>query len=152
MSRNTRPSIGRVVAWACLIAAVVISLFPLYWMLRTAITPGRELAADNAGLLPDNPTLINFERVLGLVGREEARAAGGSGAELDFFLYLRNSVVYTGLITVVQTLLCAMGGYAFARLRFRGRDALFGLFVAALMVPRSSRCCPTSCWSRSWAG
>ncbi len=129
------PKIGRLVAWLSLIAALVISLFPLYWMLRTAITPGRELAADNASLLPGNPTLFNFERVLGLVSREEARAAGGSGADLNFFLYLRNSILYTGLITVVQTLMCAMAGYAFARLRFRGRDTLFGVFVAALMVP-----------------
>ncbi|WP_205315217.1 carbohydrate ABC transporter permease [Nonomuraea lactucae] len=127
--------IGRPLAWACLLLAIVISLFPLYWMLRTAITPGRELAGDTAGLLPRNPTLFNFQRVLGLASREEARAAGGSGADLDFFLYLRNSVVYTGLVTGVQTLLCAMAGYAFARLRFRGRDLLFGLFVAALMVP-----------------
>jgi multiple sugar transport system permease protein len=129
------PKIGRLVAWLCLIAALLISLFPLYWMLRTAITPARELGADNATLLPGNPTLINFQRVLGLVSREEVRAAGGSGADLNFFLYLRNSILYTGLITVVQTLMCAMAGYAFARLRFRGRDTLFGVFVAALMVP-----------------
>ncbi len=129
------PKIGRLVAWLCLIAALLISLFPLYWMLRTAITPARELGADNATLLPGNPTLINFQRVLGLMSREEVRAAGGSGADLNFFLYLRNSILYTGLITVVQTLMCAMAGYAFARLRFRGRDTLFGVFVAALMVP-----------------
>lgn len=129
------PKIGRLVAWLCLIAALLISLFPLYWMLRTAITPARELGADNATLLPGNPTLINFQRVLGLVSREEVRAAGGSGADLNFFLYLRNSILYTGLITIVQTLMCAMAGYAFARLRFRGRDTLFGVFVAALMVP-----------------
>ncbi|MGV9307458.1 MULTISPECIES: carbohydrate ABC transporter permease [unclassified Nonomuraea] len=125
----------RLLAWACLALAILITLFPFYWMLRTAITPGRELAADNLGLLPEHPTLVNFERVLGLASREETRAAGGSGANLDFFLYLRNSLVYTGLITVVQTLFCAMAGYAFARLRFPFRNALFGLFVAALMVP-----------------
>ncbi|MBN6054290.1 carbohydrate ABC transporter permease, partial [Nonomuraea sp. RK-328] len=135
MNRSLRGRIGRPLAWACLILAVVISLFPLYWMLRTAITPGRELAGDNAGLLPRHPTLFNFERVLGLATREEARAAGGSGADLDFFRYLRNSVLYTGLVTAAQTLLCAMAGYAFARLRFPGRDLLFGVFVAALMVP-----------------
>ncbi|WP_219825295.1 carbohydrate ABC transporter permease [Nonomuraea typhae] len=125
----------RALGWACLIAAVIVSLFPLYWMVRTAITPGRELPMDNASLFPTNPTLLNFERVLGLVSPEEARAAGGSGAELDFFRYLGNSMVYTGLVTVCQTLFCAMAGYAFARLRFPGRDALFGLFVGALMVP-----------------
>ncbi|MEU7894749.1 carbohydrate ABC transporter permease [Nonomuraea sp. NPDC049152] len=125
----------RILAWACLALAILITLFPFYWMLRTAITPGRELATDNFALLPEHPTLINFERVLGLTTREETRAAGGSGANLDFFLYLRNSFIYTGLITVAQTLFCAMAGYAFARLRFPFRDALFGLFVAALMVP-----------------
>ncbi|MGW7481295.1 carbohydrate ABC transporter permease [Nonomuraea muscovyensis] len=125
----------RRLAWAGLILAVLISLFPLYWMLRTAITPGRELVGDSAGLLPAHPTLVNFERVLGLATREESRAAGGSGADLDFFRYLGNSIIYTGLVTSVQTLCCAMAGYAFARLRFPGRDLLFGLFVAALMVP-----------------
>lgn len=125
----------RILAWAGLALAILITLFPFYWMLRTAITPGRELATDNFALLPEHPTLINFERVLGLATREETRAAGGSGANLDFFLYLRNSFIYTGLITVVQTLFCAMAGYAFARLRFPFRNALFGLFVAALMVP-----------------
>lgn len=130
-----RRRLRRLPAWICLILALGISLFPLWWMLRTAITPGPELPSDNAGLLPRHPTLINFERVLGLVSRDEARAAGGSGANLSFFLYLRNSVVYTGLITCAQTIFSAMAGYAFARLRFRGRDALFNVFVAALMVP-----------------
>ncbi|GAA3208755.1 carbohydrate ABC transporter permease [Actinocorallia longicatena] len=126
---------GRALSWACLVLALVLSLFPLYWMFRTAITPAADLPTDSAGLLPKHPTAINFKRVLGLVSQEDARAAGGSGAKLDFLLYLRNSVVYTGLVTVVQTLVCAMAGYAFARLRFRGRDALFGLFVGALMIP-----------------
>ncbi|GAA3468466.1 carbohydrate ABC transporter permease [Nonomuraea roseola] len=133
----------RLLAWACLALAIVITLFPFYWMLRTAITPGRELATDNFGLLPEHPTLVNFERVLGLASPEESRAAGGSGANLDFFLYLRNSLVYTGLVTAAQTLFCAMAGYAFARLRFPGRDALFGLFVAALMVPPIFTLLPT---------
>jgi multiple sugar transport system permease protein len=126
---------GRVIAWSCLILALVFSLFPLYWMFRTAITPAADLPTDSAGLLPRHPTAINFQRVLGLVSTEEARAAGGSGAKIHFLLYLRNSILYSGLTTVFQTLFCAMAGYAFARLRFRGRDALFGLFVGALMVP-----------------
>lgn len=79
--------------------------------------------------------MINFWRVLGLTSQEEARAAGGSGAQVDFLRYLLNSVVYSGLIAFLQTLFCAMAGYAFARLRFPGRDAVFGVLIAALMVP-----------------
>ncbi|WP_030452974.1 carbohydrate ABC transporter permease [Herbidospora cretacea] len=123
------------VSWLALVAALVVTVFPFYWMIRTALTPAADLFRDSTALWPSNPTLINFTRVLGLVSSEEARAAGGSGAEIDFVLYTANSLVYSGLIAVVQTLCCAMAGYAFARLRFPGRDLVFGVIVAALMVP-----------------
>jgi multiple sugar transport system permease protein len=127
--------IGRRAAWLVLGAAVVLTVFPFYWMVRTALTPAGDLFRDAASLWPDHPTLINFRRVLGLVGPEEARAAGGSGARIDFLAYTLNSIVYSGLIAVAQTFCCAMAGYAFARLRFPGRDLAFGVVVAALMVP-----------------
>jgi len=126
---------GRIAAWALLAVAAVATVFPFYWMVRTALTPAADLYSDGVGLLPENPTMINFLRVLGLTSLQESREAGGSGAKVDFLRYLLNSFVYCGLITVVQTLCCAMAGYAFARLRFPGRDLVFGLLVAALMVP-----------------
>ncbi|MDR8413630.1 carbohydrate ABC transporter permease [Nonomuraea sp. 3-1Str] len=127
--------ISKRAAWLALLAAVVLTVFPFYWMARTALTPAADLYRDSTGLWPDNPTLINFARVLGLVDAEEARAAGGSGAQINFLRYTMNSIVYSGLIAVVQTFCCAMAGYAFARLRFPGRDLAFGVIIAALMVP-----------------
>ncbi|MGA4992345.1 carbohydrate ABC transporter permease [Nonomuraea bangladeshensis] len=127
--------IGRRAAWLALLVAVVLTVFPFYWMVRTALTPAGDLYTDSIGLWPDHPTLINFARVLGLVDAGTARAAGGSGAQLNFLLYTMNSLVYSGLIAVVQTFCCAMAGYAFARLRFPGRDVAFAVIVAALMVP-----------------
>ncbi|NUS08282.1 MAG: carbohydrate ABC transporter permease [Nonomuraea sp.] len=127
--------IGRRAAWIALVAAVVLTVFPFYWMVRTALTPAADLFRDSTALWPDHPTLINFARVLGLVDAAEARAAGGSGARIDFLRYTMNSIVYSGLIAVVQTFCCAMAGYAFARLRFPGREVAFGVIVAALMVP-----------------
>ncbi|NUT44600.1 MAG: carbohydrate ABC transporter permease [Thermoactinospora sp.] len=127
--------ISRGVSWFALAAAVVLTVFPFYWMIRTALTPAGDLFRDSTALWPANPTLINFSRVLGLVGAEEARAAGGSGAQINFLRYTFNSMVYSGLIAVVQTFCCAMAGYAFARLRFPGRDVAFGIIIAALMVP-----------------
>ncbi|WP_328915229.1 MULTISPECIES: carbohydrate ABC transporter permease [unclassified Streptomyces] len=122
-------------AWAILIAAVLVTVFPFYWMLRTALTPSADLFSDAGSLWPRHPTLINFERVLGMTSPEEARAAGGSGAQINFLWYTLNSVIYSGVIAIVQTFFCAMAGYAFARLRFPGRDLIFGVLVAALMVP-----------------
>ncbi|MFF3444970.1 carbohydrate ABC transporter permease [Streptosporangium sp. NPDC002721] len=127
--------IGRGLTWFVLVAALVLTVFPFYWMVRTALTPAADLYRDSTALWPENPTMINFARILGLVGPEEARAAGGSGARIDFLLYTVNSLIYSGLIAVVQTFCCAMAGYAFARLRFPGRDLVFGIIVAALMVP-----------------
>ena len=133
MRNRTRP--GRLVAWLALGLAVLVTLFPFYWMVRTALTPAADLFTDNAGLVPHHPTLINFLRVLGLTSQERARAAGGSGAHINFLRYLLNSIIYCGLIATVQTFCCAMAGYAFARLRFPGRDLAFGVIVGALMVP-----------------
>ena len=81
------------------------------------------------------PTLINFKRVLGLVSLEEAQAAGGSGSAVNFLAAMKNSVIFTGLIVLGQTFFSAMAAYAFARLRFPGRDAIFTLFLVAMMIP-----------------
>lgn len=126
---------SRALAWVIMIIALVFTIFPFYWMVRTALTPAAELVADAAQFWPSNPTLINFERVLGLVSREEAIAAGGTGASINFPLYTMNSLIYAGGIAVVQTLSCAAAAYAFARLTFKGRDTLFLVILGGLMVP-----------------
>lgn len=134
MKRKTL-SPGRVIAWIAMAIVIVATVFPFWWMIRTALTPAADLYADNSSLLPHHPTFVNFLRVLGLTSEAEARAAGGSGAHLNFARYLLNSLVYCGLIASVQTLFCAMAGYAFSRLRFPGRDLVFAVVIAALMVP-----------------
>ncbi|MVA75546.1 ABC transporter permease subunit [Auraticoccus sp. F435] len=131
--RRTSP--GRVLAWAVMILFLLFSLFPFYWMLRTALSSNNELYAGAESWLPVGFDTGGFERVFGLQTGEEALAAGGSGQSLNFFLYLRNSVVVALLITVGQTFFSAMAAYAFSRLQWRGRDFVFALFLGGLMVP-----------------
>jgi multiple sugar transport system permease protein len=126
---------GRIGAWTALIVFVILTILPFYWMIRTAVTPAADLYTDSTGVLPAHPTMINFWRVLGLVDADAARKAGGSGAQIDFLRYTMNSGIYALSIAAVQTFCCAMAGYAFARLRFPGRDLVFGILIAALMVP-----------------
>jgi multiple sugar transport system permease protein len=126
---------GRVVAWICLIVLMVLTIFPFYWMLRTALSNNTALAGHPNSLLPVESTLGGFKRVLGLSTVEEAQAQGGSGASVHFWLYLRNSLVVATVTTVCQVFFSAMAAYAFARLRWPGRDKVFALFLAALMVP-----------------
>ena len=126
---------GKAVAWTVVGLLVLVSVFPFYWMVRTAFTPASELIRDSSQLVPSNPTWINFARVLGLTSMEESVAAGGTGATLDFVRYTANTLFYAGSIAIVQTLACAMAAYSFARLRFRGNSALFGLFLSGLLIP-----------------
>lgn len=126
---------GTVLAWIVVILLVIITFFPFYWALRTALSTQRMLFTNSSELGPVGYTTINFLRVLGMVSTEEAVAAGGSGQALDFWLYLRNSFVVSSLATVGQIFFSSMAAYAFARLHFPGRDKIFLLFIAALMVP-----------------
>jgi multiple sugar transport system permease protein len=128
-------NIGRIVAWALLIIAIIVTLFPFYWMLRTAFSTSRSLFSNPTSLLPVDPTLGAFKRVLGLSTVAEAQAEGGSGASVNFLLYLRNSILYSTIVTAGQVFFCSLAAYAFARLNWPGRDKVFVLFLAALMVP-----------------
>ncbi len=127
--------IGRFLAWASLWIAVLITLFPFYWILRTALSNTKALAANSTSLLPADFTFGAFERVLGLATTAEAIAQGGSGASVNFWLFLRNSLIVATSTTIGQVFFCALAAYAFARLQWPGRDKLFFAFLAALMVP-----------------
>jgi multiple sugar transport system permease protein len=128
-------NIGRIVAWAVMIILILITLFPFYWMLRTALSTSKSLFSDPASLLPVDFTWGAFKRVLGLSTAAEAQAEGGSGAAVNFWLFLRNSIIYATLTTAGQVFFCALAAYAFSRLRWPGRDKVFFLFLTALMIP-----------------
>lgn len=132
---SRRPSPGRVVAWAFMVLVLIITILPFYWVLRTALSSNAGLASDPTSLLPAEANLRGFARVFGMQSTEEAVADGGSGAAISFWLYLRNSVVVATLVTAGQVFFSAMAAYSFSRLRWRGRDAVFSIFLAALMVP-----------------
>jgi len=114
---------------------VFVSLFPLVWVVRMSFTPNKSIATYPASLVPPGVDLTNFERVLGFIDGEAAVALGGSGQKINFVGFFLNSVVVATLLTASQVLFSALGAYAFARLRFPGRNMLFGLYLAALMVP-----------------
>ncbi|MBF4595038.1 carbohydrate ABC transporter permease [Curtobacterium flaccumfaciens] len=130
-----RPSLGRVLAWVAMILVIVVTLFPFYWILRTALSSNTAINSDPTSLLPVGFSLGGFERVFGLQSTEEALAQGGSGAALNFWRYLLNSILVSTLVTVGQVFFSAAAAYAFARLRWPGRDKVFGVFLAGLMVP-----------------
>ncbi|QOR47894.1 carbohydrate ABC transporter permease [Trueperella pecoris] len=126
---------GKVAGWGLLILLIIVTLLPLVWAVRTALTPNAEIFNGNYSLIPDNATLINFKRVLGMTTPEESLAAGGTAAVINFWLYMRNSLIFVAILVVAQVTTSTMAAYALSRLHFRGRDAIFVILLTGLMIP-----------------
>jgi multiple sugar transport system permease protein len=112
-----------------------VTLFPIYWVLRMSFTSNKEIFSGTTTLVPRAPTASNYLRVLGFVDSATALKLGGSGQRINFFKFLANSILVSSIVTASQVLFSAAAAYAFARLRFPGRDKLFAAYVSALMVP-----------------
>ena len=93
---------------------------PFAWMAVASLRPGNAAAADVASLLPAGP--------FGLANFVDAWRSG------DFLLWYANTIVLCGGILAVQCITISLAGYAFARLRFRGQNTLFHLFLLQLML------------------
>ncbi|WP_433363664.1 carbohydrate ABC transporter permease [Actinoplanes sp. CA-142083] len=126
---------GRTIAWVFMILVIFLSLFPFYWMLRTALSSNNALYAGSDSLLPVQFSWGGFARVFGLQTGQEAIDAGGAGQPIEFWHYLVNSVIVSTLVTGGQVFFSAMAAYAFARLQWRHREKVFAFFLAGLMIP-----------------
>jgi multiple sugar transport system permease protein len=117
--RIIRRSVGRAVAlYTALIGVAWCALFPILWALSGSLKRESEIATPT--LLPSHPQWSNYGEVFSL---------------MPFWRMFVNTVLYAGCVTVGQVFFCSLAGYAFARLPFRGRDTLFVLYLATLMVP-----------------
>ncbi len=128
---------GRVMMWVVIWVIVLITILPLWWVLRTALTSPGKVYSDVASALPVDPTTDNIARVIGLIDASSmvGQSANISMGTLNFWLYMRNSFLVAGLITVGQCIFSSMSAYAFARFKFPGRDIIFLVFLMGLMVP-----------------
>jgi multiple sugar transport system permease protein len=113
-----------------LAAGTAAMLFPFYWMVVTSLASAAQ-AAESASArtfawIPRSLQLSNYPAAIRSIGSEP-----WSG----FLDALSNTLVVTTLCVVGQVLSCSLCGYAFARLRFRGRDGLFVLMLATMMLP-----------------
>jgi len=114
------PRTGTIIVNGLLIAASAIALFPLLWMLAASFMAPGEASAYPPPLVPSHPTLANYRELF---------AHAGMGR------YLANSVLLAVAATALSLVFNVMAGYAFAKLRFRGRDRLFRLMLGALVIP-----------------
>lgn len=117
--RRFRP---RILLWyGVLVGMSVITVFPFLWILLTSLKgPADAIFSVPPQFIPNDPTLANYGKVWDTLPVP------------SFFL---NSIVVTVCVTVLNTLIAAMAAYPLAKMRFRGREPLFYLLLATLIVP-----------------
>lgn len=131
-------SITRIVLWFFIALLIFVTFFPFYWVLRTGLTSPNQVYTNTGSLLPVDPTISNFERVLGIVDPStlvNQSATNISAGTLDFWLFVRNSFIVAGAVSIGQTLFSSMAAYAFARFKFPGRNTIFFIYLTGLMIP-----------------
>ncbi len=110
-------------AWlvnGALLLLALVSLAPLLWMVSVSFMPAGEASRFPPPLLPSGATLANYRELFARTGMAHNFA---------------NSLIVSGAITLGSLLINTMAGYAFAKLRFTGRDRIFRWLLAALVIP-----------------
>lgn len=114
------PRLAKAAMNGALIALAAVALFPLLWMLSVSFMQPGAASSLPPLLLPTHPTLENYRRLFAFAGMGR---------------YFANSVLVASVATVVSLVFNLMAGYAFAKLRFAGRERLFQGLIGALVIP-----------------
>jgi multiple sugar transport system permease protein len=108
---------GVTTVFVALVVICLLTVFPLIWMVSSAFKPGEDVYS--LAIIPESPTLDNFRYVF---------------TEVPFFRYMFNSFFVSATVTLIALVFHSMAAYALARLRFPGRELIFRLIFATLLV------------------
>jgi multiple sugar transport system permease protein len=108
------------VGYIILIAWALVTLFPLYWMVTTAIKPPSFVMALPPEWIPKQLTFENFVEMF---------------ARRPWVRWSVNSLVVAGGVTLFQLLTSSMAGYGFSKKEFPGREFIFWLYISSMMIP-----------------
>jgi multiple sugar transport system permease protein len=103
-----------------LVAGAIMALLPVVWMVAASFMPAGEATTLPPKFVPTDPTIEHYRAVF---------------TRLDMGRYLLNSTLVALTVTATSLIINAMAGYAFAKLRFRGRSGIFRVLTAGLMLP-----------------
>lgn len=110
----------RIIGYAVLILVTLTMVVPFIWMVTTSLKHPNATFTYPPQLLPTEIDFRNYEMLFTLV---------------PFGRYFLNTLLVTGLTVLGQVVVCSLAAYGFARLRFIGRDVLFVVYLATMMVP-----------------
>lgn len=117
---------GHVIVFIILILCMIVTLLPFVWMILTSLKTQAESICIPLKIFPEKPLFSNYAAVF---------------TKIPFAKMYLNTAVTATVIVVVQLILCSMAAYAFGRIKFPGRNIIFGTLLAVLMVPSSFLSC-----------
>ncbi|MDD3212112.1 MAG: carbohydrate ABC transporter permease [Eubacteriales bacterium] len=133
-SRTHRKRIANIAAILLLLLLTFMVMLPIWWIFRSSLMTNAELYAYPPSFFPKVWRWYNYPETL---------------VYFPFWSYLKNTLTIIVPSVLGATFTATLGGYAFARLRFRGRDLLFGLCVGSMLLPTMVTLVPLYIgWSR----
>lgn len=115
--RNPALLVGK---YAALLAYLTFALFPLYWLIKIALTPDRLIFSEGTRLWPSRVTLENFTTVI---------------FQTDFMVFFGNSLFVSLGTAAITTIIAAGAGYAFSRFVFAGKRIIIAIMLITQMFP-----------------
>ena len=113
------------IKWILTIIMLVLGIaciYPFLFMLSSSFKPSGDVLSTPLQLIPKNFTMMNFDTLF-------------NNEFYDFFLWYGNTIVMTALTLILKFFIITITAYGFAKIRFPGRDAIFLVLLAALMIP-----------------
>lgn len=120
LHKNKKLSPGRVLIYAVLIFGALFALFPFLWMILTSFKSSGEAMRIPPTIFPEQIRISNYTSITD---------------KLPFVKIYGNTITSATVTVLAQLTMCSMAAYAFARIDFPGRDGIFVLLLAVLMVP-----------------
>lgn len=116
----TKKTLGRIISHVFLLFIALIAIIPLVWAFSTSIQPSEAIFGEGLGLIPSEIRLENYKDIL---------------TAAPFGTYLINTIIVVFTTVILQLLVIIPASYVFARLEFKGRDILFYIFIAQMLLP-----------------
>jgi len=121
----------RVLTYVILVPGAILFVAPFAWLISASFQPMSEIFSNPPQWIPQHPTISGYKGFLGLGDLTAAESSAGTG---DWRWFANSAFVATS-VTVLQTFFNALAAYVFAKRKFPGRDGIFMVFLATMMVP-----------------
>lgn len=120
MTYKTKNIFGGIIKYIVLLFLALVILFPVLWMFLSAFKPENLISTYPPTIIPPTWTTQNFKDVFRII---------------PVWTYIQNTVIYTVIVTFFSLVFNSMAGYAFARMNFKGKDVIFTILMASMMIP-----------------